>query len=426
MALYTPFFERSTARIADAQRRRDISEAAQSAYLGGANEMAALYGIAPEIAESMERTAIMGSEANMRRQQMAQTAERQSLSDQLAIAREQRQIQDDANAFYQQTAEEIANIDDFEAARAYAEAKLAESGFGEFFDLDQFTPEQHEQYKQVFRERDATENQRQQRIIALTERLKDSVPNPLETATAVIDGSLQVAINDATGQVQLIDEAAAVAGNPRAVIELPIAAFADEEERITPEAGNTLYELASDVGGIQGAGKGLVTQLAAQIGKEAYSEDAEAVQTIRTAFSDFVKSLLIGGRFTEAQYNLIREEADIRPSILNPGPLLQMKMRSLDRSLRLRLSQMERDAADPSLSDEARQAQSSNAANIRNLLDIMGAPQQIDISGLTTEMVDEMALTDINHFIRTSSDAELNELPEEIVDLMVERRSRGR
>ena len=60
MTLYTPFFERSMAVVNDGQRKGRINELASNAYLGDPQAMAELYGVAPQVAESLERTSIMG------------------------------------------------------------------------------------------------------------------------------------------------------------------------------------------------------------------------------------------------------------------------------------------------------------------------------------------------------------------------------
>ena len=243
MALYTPFFERSMAVVGQGLKQREINELAQAAYLGDPQAMATLQGVAPDIAQGMERTAIMGGEANAR----AQAAQEQA---RIAQERETRlrQEQEASNAaevqeFAQQALQDSTRFDTYEEASAYISNQAQMAGV----ELPPIPEELWSQAKTVFA--DENTKQRTEKITALTARLQDRVENPQELATGIVDGSIQVEVNEATGQVQLIDEAAAVAGDARAVIELPIAAFAEEDSRPVPEEGQTLWDLAPLVAG---------------------------------------------------------------------------------------------------------------------------------------------------------------------------------
>ena len=95
-------------------------------------------------------------------------------------------------------------------------------------------------------------------------------------------------------------------------------------------------------------------------------------------------------------------------------------MRTLDRSLKLRLSQAERDANDPNLPESVRTSQASNASSLRNFIAQMGVPEKMDISVLSSpEAVSEIDKEELKIFIKETDESELDQLPQEVVDAIL-------
>ena len=117
MPLYTPFFERGMATIEQGRERGRTREAARSAYMGGEQEMANLYAQDPALAEQMQRTQIQKDAYGAQRQDRADAQDARTQAARLAREREDRQIQADANSFYQGLSEEVADIEDFDTAK---------------------------------------------------------------------------------------------------------------------------------------------------------------------------------------------------------------------------------------------------------------------------------------------------------------------
>jgi len=200
-----------------------------------------------------------------------------------------------------------------------------------------------------------------------------------------------------------------------AVVELPVGSLTSGDARTTPPRGQTLYELASQAGGIGGAAKEVASILSGQFGGQAYPETVEARQTIGTAVGDMVRSLAVNDKFPVGEMERLRDEIKITPSITNPGPVAQARMRSINRSLTTRLQQFERDARDPNLSAEVRNAQRTNAANIRNFVDLLGVPEKIDPVAITVPAVNEMSAEDARQTIREITEEDFNQLSADAV-----------
>ena len=421
MALYTPFFEQAMATVEQGRNRARISETAQRAYLGDPQAMAELYGIAPDIAQSMERTAIMGGQAAAQAQRNARTDATAAQREQRLQGQASREEQEAANEWYQERAAEIAQIDDYETAMQYAESQLAQApeSYREYFDLSQFTPEQHEQYKQVFREQDETVRQRDQQIAELTTRLQDRVPDPQAIATDIVDGNKRVEVLE-SGQVRLVDEIAAVAGDvDNAVIELPIGTFADEEARPAPESGQTLWELAPQVAGLASAVRAGGSAISGQLGGPVAEETIEARQTFDVAKNNMIRALSINPRFPVGEINRLEREINIAPRILDSEPGLKARMRAIDRSLGLIQAQQLTASQDPSMPDEERASARANAENIANFRVQMGVPEEISVEDITVEYLEGADRQGAVDIIMKFTDEQLDNLPQDVQEALM-------
>lgn len=447
MALYTPFLADATAKISNSRMQQEAGRLAQAAYMGDQEALGALYKLDPNTATQIRNQRLQEEQVQLQRQstglQMDATRQNMQQSAQEWALKNRERLQE--------ILQNAAKLETFEQAQPYIAQqieglKAAGIQIPSGMTAESFTPEAFQQIKQLYapkgeaytlaegaerygpdgkliaenpRERDPATNQRGDRIAGLTSRLQNVVPNPAEVAADIVDGNIEVEVLE-DGSVRLIDKIKAASGRGMdAVVELPVGSLMGGDERVPPSPGSTLYSLADQAGGIAGAAKQVGAMLAGQFGVEAYPETLEAYQTIETAVSDMIRGMAINDKFPVGEMERLREEIKITPTIGNPGPVAKARMRSIDRSLRTRLSQFERDATDTTLSADIRNQQRTNGANIRNFLDLMGVPTKPAISELTVPAIQEMNAGDAREIIRQITEEEFNQMsPESINALM--------
>ena len=266
--------------------------------------------------------------------------------------------------------------------------------------------------------------QRQQKINALARMYGDAVSNPIELATKLVDGIIETEFLE-DGTVMMTDNSLLQTDPDKAVTYLPVSDLNSDALRAVPREGQTLYELAQTVGGISGGVKQVLSNVAGQFGFSAFSDEMEAYQTLNTAMGDMTRSLMVGDRWTVGQANMLREELNIKASIGSPGVQTNNRMRSIDGSLKLRLEQFERDMNDNTLDRQDRSMQRSNAATIRNFIDLMGVPEKINVSDLTMDFLEEVDGASARSIIRDMTEDEYNTLSEQVRDNLMEQ-ARGR
>ena len=414
MPLYTPFFERATAKVTDAMRQRDIGQAARSAYMGAPGAMGNLYSQAPELAGQMERTTMQREQIQAQTQAAQTAAARQASQD---AAKEQ----DRVSALQKELSPKAAEFDNFEDFNDFIENQALARGIPNVDRIDQAN---FDLLKEAYPDEDAS-NQRRQKIDALTKMYGDAISNPREVATKMVDGIIDIEFLE-DGTVMMTDKSLLATDPSKAVTYLPVGDLTEGAERAKPEQGQTLYELAGTVGGITGGIKQLLSGVAGQFGWGVFPEEMEAYQTLNTAMGDMTRSLMVGDRWTVGQANMLREELDIKAGVFSTAPQTQNRMRSIDRSLKFRLEQFERDSEDRTLSQQDRSMQRANAATVRNFVDLLGVPEKLDVSLFTMDTVSEMQIDDINQFINNATREELNSLPKQVAEALAERRNRGR
>ena len=92
-------------------------------------------------------------------------------------------------------------------------------------------------------------------------------------------------------------------------------------------------------------------------------------------------------------------------------------MRTLNKTLGVRLEQAERDANDQSLPEKKREAQAANASALRNFIALMGVPKDIKMEMLDSpQAVEELDASELRSFIQKSSETELDKLPDDVFD----------
>ena len=299
---------------------------------------------------------------------------------------------------------------------------LGEEGFNY---INNLTQEQANQELTMGKPRsENAPDQRQQKINALAGMYGDAVSNPIELATKLVDGIIETEFLE-DGTVMMTDNSLLQTDPDKAVTYLPVSDLNSDALRAVPREGQTLYELAQTVGGISGGVKQVLSNVAGQFGFSAFSDEMEAYQTLNTAMGDMTRSLMVGDRWTVGQANMLREELNIKASIGSPGVQTNNRMRSIDGSLKLRLEQFERDMNDNTLDRQDRSMQRSNAATIRNFIDLMGVPEKINVSDLTMDFLEEVDGASARSIIRDMTEDEYNTLSEQVRDNLMER-ARGR
>lgn len=446
MALYTPFLADSAAQVGNAMIKRQVGELSRKAYMGDQQALGELYKFDPNAATQIrnqklqeEQVALQGKATNLQmdatRQNMSQSAQ------EFALANKDR---------IEGILKQAAAFETYEQAQPYIAQQIEamrQTGvqIPPGMDAQSFTPELFGQIKQAFSQkqepytlapgqerrgpdnqvlatntnRSDTDNMRDDKIGGLATRLANLVPNPRDVAADIVDGNIEVEVLE-DGSVRLIDKIKAASGRgAEAVVELPVGSLMGGDGRVEPQTGQSLYQLAGEAGGIAGAARQVGSMLAGQFGANAYPETMEAYQTIDTAVSDMIRGMMTGDRFTATEANMLRDEIKITPSIMTPGPVAQARMRSVNRSLKTRLDQFERDASDPTLNADVRNKQRTNAANIRNFLDILGVPEKVPVSELTVPAIQEMNAGDVREAIRQITEEEFNQLSPEVVSAMM-------
>lgn len=139
-----------------------------------------------------------------------------------------------------------------------------------------------------------------------------------------------------------------------------------------------LYSLADDTAGFISGGHALygASPLAQIFGVHKNTEKVlEARQTMETSKRDLIRALSVNPRYAVGEMNDIAKEVNIAPSIWDSPDALRSRMRSISQSLQKRVYQETRAANDRSLPVATRQAALQSANDLRNFLDILGAPE---------------------------------------------------
>lgn len=215
-------------------------------------------------------------------------------------------------------------------------------------------------------------------------KINDLVSRGVDRSKAqdIVDGFLRMEVVPETGRVRLIDEVTQEATEVPVRAQTSVADIAGDEEpslgnlpRPSPEPGQTLYELAELATGPMSALRAAVSVPKAWFGMDPNERVVQARQALRTETQSMVRSLAINPRFPVSEQDLIREEVNIQPRIWDDPEILRPRMAQINDSLSLRMQQAFRDANDPSLAEQHREAQLSNAANIANFLGVLGVDQ---------------------------------------------------
>ena len=212
-------------------------------------------------------------------------------------------------------------------------------------------------------------------------------------AQRLVDGHIRTEIVPSLGVAREVD---AVGGTAR---EVPLAQAEPQFQTLADSGGkrSTLYEIAAS-GAIAGAAPAVEEFYARTFGQlpgvNVNTKVVQLRQELTTASSELIRALSINPRFPVGEVDRIKEEVKIAPSMLDSTPALTARMRGIDSSLRIRLENETRAAADTSLPQETRTAASQASKDIKNFLDRLGAkdqpePQQGSVGDLTKRVPKE-------------------------------------
>jgi len=220
-------------------------------------------------------------------------------------------------------------------------------------------------------------SQRDQKITDLVAR---GVPR--DRAQDIVDGFARLEVVPQTGRVRFVNEVDGTAfevpvkAQPRAAdIASDVEPSLGDIPRPTPQRGETLFDLAEVATGPLSAAQNMLAVPQAWLGLEPNERVVQARQALKTETQSLVRSLAVNPRFPVAEMERIRQEVNIQPRIWDDPDLLRSRMAQIHDSLTLRMQQAAADAQDPSLPQEHREAQLTNAANIANFLGVLGVDQ---------------------------------------------------
>ena len=191
-----------------------------------------------------------------------------------------------------------------------------------------------------------------------------------QSAISIVDGSSKVVVDPVSGSPFLVN----MATGTSKPLSSPIAAPVDDPPNATKPT-MSLYDDANETAGAVSGAKSVWNATAGQIGLPIAEATEQARTKMKTAQSDLIRSLALNERFPVGEMKMIRDETNIAPNSFDSSPALQARMRALDTSLSVRMKAADRDARDPSLPKETRQAQAQNASAIRNFLKILDVPK---------------------------------------------------
>lgn len=186
-------------------------------------------------------------------------------------------------------------------------------------------------------------------------------------ASNVIDGVVDVKINDATGRVVLTNKATGTAK------EVPISGSEPPRAEVPPEQTLTAgAERGVGTSGPVSAANELYGRVAGLVGAPVPRQTMKDRQQLRTATGDLIRALSINSKFPVGEQEMLRKEIDLGPSLIDSPAAQQARMASVRDSLQTRLNQVLRDASDVNMPEELRKERMIQASSIRNFLDLLG------------------------------------------------------
>jgi len=185
-------------------------------------------------------------------------------------------------------------------------------------------------------------------------------------AANLVDGRERIEVTE-TGAVRHIND---VTGT---VTEIPIGG----EDVIIPEpeVGKTLWDYAEAGTGISSAVSAGLAVPKSMMGLDYNQAAVKARQALKTETGALIRALSINPRFPVAEMERVRDEVSLDPAMLDTADLMRDRMRVIDENLSKRVEQYKRDADDPKLPSDLREARLQAASDIENFLAVLGVPE---------------------------------------------------
>jgi hypothetical protein len=213
------------------------------------------------------------------------------------------------------------------------------------------------------------------------QRIRDYMDHyglPRGDAVALADGIKRIEIVPQTGRARLIDtrdesvreiriDGAAPVGGEAVATDQPV-------EFQMPEGG-TLWDMAGVATGPGAAFRRAISVPSGLMGLPVAEQTIRAQQAFSQTGQELIRSLAVNPRFPVGEMERIREEIATLPKFFDNEEIMRVRLAELDRGLRRRMQQAEKDAEDSRLPDNERNAQMTNARNIRAFLPVLGVPQ---------------------------------------------------
>lgn len=156
--------------------------------------------------------------------------------------------------------------------------------------------------------------------------------------------------------------------------EIPLANMIGEP-RPSPEPGQTLWDYSEHGTGLASALQSAVDVPLAMAGYTPHQATQQARQGLKTEQGRLRKALSVSPKFPVYEMQAIDREINLEPKVFDDPKLMRERMISLNRSLKLKVSQYKRMAEDRSLPEDERKALAVGAAHVQNFLDVLGVPE---------------------------------------------------
>lgn len=193
-----------------------------------------------------------------------------------------------------------------------------------------------------------------------------------KTLTGLAAGTIKTSHNPVSDEVTLVDM---VKGTATPLGASPKDAKQIVPKKLEPDIGPTVFDLREYIAGPKSALAQVYNVAAGMVGLPLGSKKtAGARQFATTSQMGLVRALSINRRFPVGEINRIREEIKIKPAFWDNPQLLQERIRSIDRSLRIRLEGERKASINTRLSSDSRQDALDAAKDIDNFLKILGNP----------------------------------------------------
>jgi hypothetical protein len=147
MPLYTPFMANVGQMLGASKRQQTEADLAGSAYMGDSQAMEQLMSINPQLGMQIQQRQQQEEQTQIQKQAALETKESKKQEQQRKVYMENRELMD--SIF-----KEASKIEDFGQAQSFVSRRFEENRpiLGEMTDASGYTPEVHEQMKDVYRE----------------------------------------------------------------------------------------------------------------------------------------------------------------------------------------------------------------------------------------------------------------------------------